>query len=280
MLLTIQDMLLAGAERLATSDHNARLEAEILLSLALGKPREFLYAWPEEQVNDSAQASFDTLLERRVTGEPIAYITGWREFWSLELQVTADTLIPRPETERLVELALERIPEDADWRVADLGTGTGAIALALATERRGIQVVAVDNSEAAADVARMNAARLDIANVEVHVADMVEVLEGDTFDVIVSNPPYVAEADPHLIDGDVRFEPGSALISGPAGLDSLSSIVNAAPSSLRDSGHLLLEHGADQGPAVRNLMRASGLHTVTTYRDYGGRERVSCAAAT
>ncbi|MEM7407482.1 MAG: peptide chain release factor N(5)-glutamine methyltransferase [Pseudomonadota bacterium] len=279
MLLTIQDMLQAGAERLADSESSARLEAEILLGLALGQPREFLYAWPEEQVNDAAQANFDALLDRRIVGEPIAYITGWREFWSLELQVTPDTLIPRPETERLVELALERIPEDADWRVADLGTGSGAIALALATERRGIQVVAVENSEAAADVARMNAARLDVANVEVHVADMDEMLESDTFDLIVSNPPYVAEADPHLIEGDVRFEPGSALVAGAEGLDRLASIVRATPAGLRDGGHLLLEHGADQGPAVRNLMRVEGLHGVATYRDYGGRERVSCATA-
>ena len=205
----------------------------------------------------------------------MAYLTGAQGFWTLDLAVTPATLIPRPETELLVELALARIPRDAATRIADLGTGSGAIALAIAKERPRAAVVATDASGAALDVARANANRNGIANVEFRHGDWLAPLEGEMFDLVASNPPYIAVGDPHLDAGDLRFEPPAALSSGTDGLDAIRRIVGDTPTHLHGDGWLLLEHGWDQGDAVRELLSAAGFVDVATERDLEGRDRVS-----
>src|SRR5690606_41469022 len=212
---------------------------------------------------------------RRVAGEPVAYLTGRRGFRHLELQVTPDTLVPRPETELLVELALERLPTDRELRIADLGTGSGAIALALASERPRASVVATDASAAALAVARANADALGIANVEFREGDWFDAVRGERFDLVASNPPYIAEGDPHLQAGDLRFEPAMALSSGSDGLDAIRRIVAGAPAHLQPGGGLLLEHGWEQGAAVRALLSAAGFHAVATARDLEQRDRIT-----
>jgi release factor glutamine methyltransferase len=250
-------------------------EAEILLAHVLGKSRTYLHTWPERVLTSDEQTGFEALLERRARGEPVAYLVGTRGFWSLDLAVTVDTLIPRPETELLVEQALARIPPDADWAIADLGTGSGAIALALAHERPHCRVVATDRSAAALAVARGNAERLGIANVCFREGAWYAPLAGERFHVIVSNPPYIAEDDPHLDQGDLRYEPQTALAAGPDGLDDLRLIVGGAAAHLWPGGWLLLEHGYDQGEAVRGLLCEHGFLDVHSVRDVPGHERVS-----
>jgi release factor glutamine methyltransferase len=215
------------------------------------------------------------LIERRARGEPIAYLTGTRGFHAIELCVTSGVLIPRAETEVLVDLALQCIPVDVDCRVADLGTGSGAIALAIAHARPQARVAATDVSEAALDVARRNAERLRIGNVEFRQGDWYAGLGDARFDVIVSNPPYIAEGDPHLHEGDLRFEPAAALASGADGLDAVRVIVGNARAHLRSGGWLLLEHGFDQGAEVRDLLLDQGFAEVFTRNDLEGRERAS-----
>lgn len=270
--------LLADAARQLGGDA-ARLEAELLLAHALGKPRAWLYAHAGDAVDDAAQAAFAALLARRLAGEPVAYLVGARGFWSLELEVTPATLIPRPETELLVELALARLPADAKTRVADLGTGSGAIALAIARERPRADVLATDASAEALAVARRNAQRLGSANVAFAQGDWCNALRGARdFDLIVSNPPYIAAGDPHLGEGDLRFEPATALASGLDGLDAIRTLVRDARAHLHSDGWLLFEHGYDQGAAVRALLAAAGYREVFTARDLEGRERVSGGA--
>jgi release factor glutamine methyltransferase len=218
---------------------------------------------------------FETLVERRVAGEPVAYLTGRRGFWSFELQVTPDTLIPRPETELLVELALTHLPPDRVLQVADLGTGSGAIALALAHERPRAQVLATDASPAALDVARANATSLGNANSAFAQGDWCAALEQRRFDLIASNPPYIAAGDPHLALGDLRREPAAALASGVDGLDAIRRIVAGTRLHLVAGGWLLLEHGMEQGDAVRGLLRDAGFVDASTDRDLEGRDRVS-----
>ncbi len=219
--------LLEQATRLLHSD-SARLDAELLLACVLDKPRSHLHAWPERVPSPAARLRFAALLQRRAAGEPVAYLTGVREFWSLPLTVTADTLIPRPETETLVALALEKIPAGSSARIADLGTGSGAIALALARERPRCQVIATDASSTAVAVANRNARQLGIANVEFLTGNWCEPLPATPFDLIVSNPPYIPQDDPHLGQGDVRFEPRQALAAGPEGMDDLRAIASCA----------------------------------------------------
>ncbi len=252
----------------------ARLEAELLLAFALDKPRSWFYAHSGDLLDPRDIDSFQRLLRRRAGGEPVAQITGRRGFWSLELSVTRDTLIPRPETELLVELALARLPRTLPARVLDLGTGTGAIALALAAERPLADVAAVDASAAALAVARENAEDAGLPLRLLH-GDWFAPVAGERFDLVASNPPYIADADPHLSQGDLRFEPRAALASGPDGLDALRAIIAAAPLHLVPGGWLLLEHGHDQGPAVRGLLAAAGLVRVETERDLEQRDRVS-----
>ena len=253
----------------------ARLDAEVLLAQALGWSRSQLLAHPGASLDPARARRFEALVERRRGGEPIAYITGRREFWSLEFAVTPDTLIPRPETEHLVEAVLGAVPPDAAATIADVGTGAGAIAVALARERPRSLLLGSDRSPAAVAVARANAARLGAGNVSFIVADACAVLAQGGWDVIVSNPPYVAEGDPHLAAGDVRFEPREALVAGPWGLTMLETLAHQGPARLVAGGWLVLEHGRDQGPAVRALLADAGLGTIETIRDLAGNERVT-----
>lgn len=250
-------------------------DASLLLAHALGRTRGWLYAHGDEVPDPAALQRFQALVARRLGGEPVAYLTGKRGFWTFELEVTPDTLIPRPETERLVELALERLPVGVPARIADLGTGSGAIALALALERPRARVVATDASAAALAVAQRNATVLGAGNVVFHQGSWFEPLAGERFDLVASNPPYVAHGDPHLARGDLRFEPPAALASGADGLDDLRAIVRAAPAHLLPGGWLLLEHGFDQGGAVRALLHAAGFTDVATALDLEDRERTS-----
>lgn len=250
-------------------------EPELLLAHVLGRPRGWLYAHGDHELDEVAVDGFRALLHRRQAGEPIAYLTGHRGFWHFDLQVTPATLIPRPETERLVELALERLPADRTLDVADLGTGSGAIALAIAYERPSANVIATDASEAALAVARGNAQALGLGNVVFRLGSWCAPLGDATFDLIASNPPYIAHDDVHLGKGDLRFEPTSALASGHDGLDDLREITRDVPARLRPGGWLLVEHGWDQGEAVRALFFTAGLVDVQTAQDLEHRDRVT-----
>lgn len=272
-MATIRHWLKEGKVRLA-GHRAARLEAEILLARAMGLRRWFLFAHPESEVTSEAGRKFAELLQRRAGGEPIAYLTGERDFWSLRLKVTPAVLIPRPETELLVEAALARIPADTSYRVADLGTGSGAIALALGHECPDCEIHATDLSLAALDVARENAARLGIENVHFHLGSWFEPLTG-RFDLVASNPPYVAAGDPHLAQGDLRFEPQTALVAGSNGLEAIGTIAAAAPPRLNPNGWLLLEHGYDQGPACQAVLASQGFENIETLPDLQGTNRVT-----
>ncbi len=253
----------------------ARAEAELLLAECLGKDRAWLYAHGDELAPEAAQRRFTELLERRRRGEPVAQILGRQAFWSLSLSVTADTLIPRPDTELLVELALQRIPPNAAVDVLDLGTGSGAIALALARERPLARITAVERDARTLEVAQRNAARLGLERIRLLRSDWFSAIAGERFDLIVGNPPYIAEDDPHLLQGDLRFEPRQALASGADGLDAIRSIAAAAPAHLRTGASLLLEHGFEQGQAVRQILQQHGLERIQTYQDIESRDRVS-----
>ncbi|WP_407354237.1 peptide chain release factor N(5)-glutamine methyltransferase [Luteimonas sp. R10] len=250
-------------------------DAALLLAHALRRPRAWLYAHATDPVAGALAAEFEGLVARRAAGEPVAYLTGRRGFWTLELAVTPDTLIPRPETELLVEQVLVRIPPGGPARVADLGTGSGAIALAIACERPLARVVATDISRRALAAAAANAGTHGIGNVEFRQGDWWSPLAGERFDVVASNPPYIADDDPHLQRGDLRFEPRGALASGRDGLEAIGMIVRDAPAHLAPGGWLLLEHGHTQGEAVRALLRSAGFVAIATERDLEGRERVT-----
>ena len=269
-MIDVRRALLAATQRLGE-----RIDAEILLLHVLGKPRSWLIAHADDVLDMDVQTAYALLVERRVAGEPVAYIIGRRGFWSFELEVTPATLIPRPETELLVELALARLPHEAGAAVADLGTGSGAIALAMAHERPGARVVATDASTEALAVAQRNALRLDVRNVTFMQGDWLTPLAGQRFNLIVSNPPYIEAADPHLGQGDLRFEPPDALASGGDGLDAIRRIVGDAREHLEVGGWLLFEHGWNQGEAARALLRAAGYADVMTVRDLEQRDRVS-----
>ncbi|MEX5586996.1 peptide chain release factor N(5)-glutamine methyltransferase [Pseudomonas urmiensis] len=251
-----------------------RLDAELLLAAALGKSRSYLHTWPERIVSSEAAQVFADFLGRRRAGEPVAYILGQQGFWKLDLEVAPHTLIPRPDTELLVETALELLPA-TPARMLDLGTGTGAIALALASERPAWQVVAVDRIDAAVALAERNRQRLQLNNVHVRTSYWYDALDGERFDLIISNPPYIRAEDPHLVAGDVRFEPSSALVAGQDGLDDLRVIIAQAPGHLLPGGWLLLEHGYDQAADVRELLSQQGFGDVCSRIDLGGHERIS-----
>ena len=266
---TVRALLRDAAARIDAAD------AQLLLAHALGRSRGWLFAHGDDAVPDADAQAYARLLERRVAGEPVAYLTGRRGFWSFDLAVSPATLIPRPETERLVELALERLPEGVSVRVADLGTGTGAIALAPAHERPQARVVATDLRAAALEIAGANARTLGLGNLDFRLGSWWAPLKGETFDLVASNPPYIALGDPHLDQGDLRFEPATALSSGADGLDAIRAIVDQAPAHLVAGGWLLLEHGWDQGDAVCALLQAAGFEAVQTCQDLEGRDRVS-----
>lgn len=265
-----------ATQQLAKVSESPRLDAEILLASTLERPRSYLHAWPERVLEPQQAARFTAWLDRRLAGEPVAYLLGWREFWSLELEVTPDTLIPRPETELLVELALERLPANDPVQVADLGVGSGAIALALASERPQARVVATDHSPAALAVARRNAQRLRIVNIEFRQGDWCEALAGERFDLIAANPPYVAATDSCWRKGALRFEPPAALAAGVDGLDALRVIIAQAPDGLKPGGWLVLEHGYDQGETTATLLREQGFVEISNHRDAAGFPRTVC----
>ncbi len=278
--LRVAAVLQGATTTLATIPDGApRLEAELLLTEATGWPRTRLVAWPDHPVAPAAHARFDALLARRLAGEPIAYIRGRQEFWSLELHVTPATLIPRPETELLVETALEALLADAPLRIADLGTGSGAIAAALATERPAWQLFATDRSPAALEVARKNLVRLGLRNVALLRAHWSDAFAPGSLDAIVSNPPYVAAGDPHLARGDLRYEPRVALTPGGDGLDAYRAIAADARRCLRPGGWLILEHGYDQGSVLRRILADAGLLAPSTRSDLAGHDRVTLARA-
>ncbi len=276
---SVQDILVQDGKSLsvtlALTPNEARFEVQMLLQQVLSVARAYLLAHPEHVLSAGQQAAYDAVLRRRLQGEPIAYILGEREFFGLKFKVTPATLIPRPETELLVELALQRMPQGHTCRVLDLGTGSGAIALSIAHARPDIEVMAVDASEAALEVARANAQRLAIGNVAFLHSNWFSALGGQRYDLIVSNPPYVAAGDVHLTRGDVLFEPSTALASGADGLNDIRRIIGSAGDFLERGAWLLLEHGYDQAAEVRNLLLQNGFVDVTSTKDIAGIERVS-----
>ncbi|MGD8580745.1 MAG: peptide chain release factor N(5)-glutamine methyltransferase [Lysobacterales bacterium] len=271
--MNVAELLAEARARLGAAP-SGPLEAEVLLRFVLGKGRAWLFANPDAEVPAGDAGRFRGLVDRRAGGEPVAYLVSEREFWSLRLKVSTEVLIPRPETELLVEVALQAIPPSGAWRVADIGTGSGAIAIAIARERPACEVHATDISEAALTLARENVRNLAPGRVHLHLGSWLEPLEG-LFHLIVSNPPYVAENDPHLQQGDCRFEPRQALTAGPDGLAAIRCIAEQAQHALGDGGILAFEHGYDQGEEVRSLLESLNYTAIETRRDLEGRDRVT-----
>lgn len=257
----------------AKSQNIDTLDAEVLLAHALKKSRAYLLTWPDTVIADPIVAQYQDYLKRRALGEPIAYIVGYKEFWSLPIAVNRDTLIPRADTECYLQWLLERFADKSSLRVLDLGTGSGAIALALAHEKPQWAICAVDCSKKALTVARHNAKNLQCPQIEWLHSDWYAALAGRVFDVIIANPPYIAEEEPHWQQGDLRFEPKSALVSAEKGLKDLAQIIRQAPQYLTSAGLLLVEHGYLQGCSVHSLFVEAGFSAVETHRDYGGQPR-------
>ena len=269
MIASIGEALAAARGRIPAS------EARLLLGALLGCSTAQIAAYPERALAPGLAARFADLLERRAAGEPVAYLLGTREFFGRDFRVTPAVLIPRPETELIVELVLARVAtNDGAPRILDLGTGSGVLAVTLALELPGARLTALDRSAEALDIARVNAAALG-AQVDFIESDWFAAVDGAGFDFIVSNPPYIAADDPHLAEGDVRFEPTGALASGRTGLDDLARIVAGAPAFLMPGGWLMMEHGYDQAASVRALLAGAGFDAVASARDLAGIERVS-----
>ena len=270
-MATIEFLLNAAA---LPDSPTPRLDAELLLADVLGRSRSYLHTWPEREVEAEPLERYQAMLARRQAGEPVAYILGQQGFWNLDLEVAPHTLIPRPDTELLVETVLALLPA-TPAALLDLGTGTGAIALALACERPAWRLTGVDRVPEAVALAERNRARLKLPNARFIVSHWFSALAGQRYQLIVSNPPYIAADDRHLAEGDVRFEPSSALVAGADGLDDIRLIIAQAPQHLETGGWLLLEHGFDQAAAVRELLRTRGFRAVESRRDLGGHERIS-----
>jgi len=267
----------AAAALAALPQASPHLEAALLLCGATGHTRTELLAWPETELGEADLARFEALIRRRLAGEPIAYIRGHQAFWTLDLEVTPETLIPRPETELLVELALERLRADAPLLVLDAGSGSGAIAAALASERPAWTLIATDRTMGAARMADRNFRTYAFGNTHVVNCDWLTTIAERSLDAIVGNPPYLPEADPHLRRGDLSWEPRSALAAGPDGLDAIRTLSAQAASRLRPAGFIALEHGFDQGLAVRTIFKRHGFEDIRTHPDLGGRERATTA---
>lgn len=278
--ITISSSLIWARHQLESQESG--LDAELLLAHLIKRPRSYLHAWPERQIDATTWLNLQRLIARRRAGEPLAYLTGEREFWSLTLHVTPATLVPRPETELLVETALALLPEKDSCQLADLGTGSGAIALAIAHQRPAWGLIATDRCEQALAVARTNAERHGLSNVEFRQGSWCDPLattdrgdreEAHRFHLILSNPPYLAEQDPHL--SELGAEPRGALVAGRRGLEAIEQIVACAPRYLRGGGWLLLEHGCEQSESVRSIMANAGLTQLETHRDLAGHPRVT-----
>ena len=273
--LQIRALLKGATRRLEAASESPRLDAELLLARAIDMPRSYLFAHPEEPLDALAVSRFEAALDRRLAGEPMAYITGVREFWSLELLVTPATLVPRPETELLVELALREIPRRDEWAILDLGTGSGAIAIAIAKERPLSRITATDISAAALDVARQNARQCEVPNIEFLRGDWCGPVRGRRFSVIVSNPPYVRSDDAAL--DALHREPRNALAAGEYGLDAIRTLARDCGTLLEPGGVLLIEHGAEQRDDVAALLDGHGWSDVRCHNDYAGLPRVTVA---
>ena len=276
MAHTLEQAIAAGADLLALSSESAKLDAQVLLLHILQKPRSYLFTWPEHALSDEQQSQFNVFIQRRLKGEPVAHITGLREFWSLSLEVNATTLIPRPDTETLVEQALE-IALPATAKVLDLGTGTGAIALALGSEMPSWQITAVDRVSDAVALATRNQQRLAINNVHVKQSNWFSELHGEKFNLIVTNPPYIESSDIHLNQGDVRFEPLSALVADDCGMSDIKQIITQSRDYLSSNGYLLIEHGFEQSEAVRHFFEKMAFVNIKTVKDLGNNDRVTLA---
>ena len=273
----IKPLLQFAADQLQEVSESPLAEARTLLAFVLRKPKSWLLAWPEKSLQPNDADTFISLVKRRQSAEPLAYLTGKKDFWSLELAVSRHTLIPRADTECLVESVLESIDKNPVSSLLDLGTGTGAIALAVASEVPDLQVTATDSSAEALEIARNNAMANQISNVQFCLSDWFSALPEKRYAIIASNPPYIAENDHHLSDLGLQYEPLSALVSGPDGLDDIRRIIRDSTGFLEPGGQLLLEHGYDQGDAVSRLLRMNGFIGVKTRRDYAGNERVTSA---
>lgn len=271
----VADALTAGQAALQSCSETARLDAEVLLAKVTGKSRTQLFAWPDANLPETTVKAYEQLVAKRAAGQPVAYLTGEQEFWSLSLAVNASTLIPRPETERLVELALEYIHTHQATKVLDLGTGSGAIACALMSDRSDINMTITDQSVAALETASHNIKRHTNASVSPALGDWFDAVGDERFDLIVSNPPYIAVNDPHLTQGDVAAEPRTALISGKDGLDDLRKIIAEAPDHLHRPGGLMVEHGYQQAAAVRQLFQQHQFQNIRSFHDLSGHERVT-----
>ena len=273
---SIESTLSEATRALLSVSDSPRLDAEILLCLVLAQERSHLRAWPEKQLTVEQRRHFETLLQQRRSGIPIAYLTGHREFWSREFEVSPDVLIPRPDTELLIELALELMRADTPYKLVDLGTGSGIIGITLAAERPLAEITATDVSPEALAIARRNADKHHIRNIVFAESNWFDGLPTDAqFNLVTSNPPYIAPADPHLTQGDVRFEPQSALIAGRQGLSDIEIIVATARRHLLSPGHLLIEHGYDQQHQVQSIFKKLGYKQVKTHRDLSGQPRVT-----
>lgn len=272
---TVQSLLDHASALLSRVSESARLDAEILLCHCLGKQRSFLRAWPEQQLNTAQTKQFWLLLEQRQQGQPIAYLTGEREFWSRTFKVTPAVLIPRPDSELLIELSLSLLPDKQACKIIDLGTGSGILAITLASERPLAEVVATDISTAALMVARQNAEQLAVGNVRFLDSHWFDAVTDTDFDLVVSNPPYIACDDPHLQQGDVRYEPESALISGEMGLKDIRLLAEQARDHLKPQGHLLIEHGYNQSLQVQSILKQLNYRQVDTHQDLSANPRVT-----
>ena len=270
---TIKQILTEARTTLTSPD--ARLEAELLLEAICAISRSRQFSHPDEQLREDQVEQYKSALERRLSGEPLAHITGRRGFWDVDLRVTPDVLIPRSDTEILVEQALQRIPYNASWQIADLGTGSGAIAIVIARERPQCELTATDNSAAALAVARENATALGVNNISFVAGSWGQPLKLRQFDVILSNPPYIRTDDPHMLRGDLPAEPIQALVSGSDGLDAIRRIIKDSATSLKPNGWLLLEHGYDQAIEVSDLLQHADFNEIFTQKDYGGNSRVT-----
>lgn len=275
--MDVSQLLKSATEQLLQLSDSPRLDAEVLLAYSLRKSRTWLVTWPDKELSAADINQFEPLLQRRISGEPIAHITGIREFWSLPLAVTADTLIPRPDTELMIEQILDIYPADANITLADLGTGSGAIALALAHERPHWKIIATDQSAAALAIAKQNAHNLNLSNITFKLGSWFEPLDNEVFDVIASNPPYIPQADPHLTQGDARFDPITALASGDDGLDDIRLITTQARSHLKPHGRLFIEHGYDQKPEMLDIFTKNGFTEIQQAHDIANNPRITFA---